>query len=234
MKTSRMSEGLKKEIGTISPFHDRQIRLLEGFLRAFKPGTQRVLDCGSGIGRVSICLLQAYFDTIDAFDLAPERIDFFKRMHEELWKEKQLGQISIARMEAFEFKRSYDAIVITWVIGFTDPAEEAVNFLRKCAGQLRDDKSCILLTDSVAGPYEDEEARGSCREGHECLYTRNQAELDKLFADADLRVEGESEGQIYHTFRPYKVWVLKPSPRGEEQVALTCAVAVPGKEQSEE
>ena len=67
------------------------------------------------------------------FDRCPRAVKILRKLKK---KESKIGQIDRADMQTYNFKFKYDAIFLTWVIGYLDD-DELENFLKKAASYLK-------------------------------------------------------------------------------------------------
>ncbi|XP_032552897.1 alpha N-terminal protein methyltransferase 1B isoform X3 [Chiroxiphia lanceolata] len=122
------------------------------FLRKFvggvgKAGTNRALDCGSGIGRISKHVLLPVFKSVELVDMME---NFLAEVPNYLQgKEDRVEMYYCKSLQEFTpAPQRYDVIWIQWVSGYlTD--KDLLEFLIRCQNGLRDN-GVIILKDNVA------------------------------------------------------------------------------------
>ncbi|KAM6305707.1 N-terminal Xaa-Pro-Lys N-methyltransferase 2 [Aegotheles albertisi] len=122
------------------------------FLRKFvggvgKAGTNRALDCGSGIGRISKHVLLPVFKSVELVDMME---NFLAEVPNYLQgKEDRVEMYYCKSLQEFTpAQRRYDVIWIQWVSGYlTD--KDLLEFLIRCQNGLKDN-GVIILKDNVA------------------------------------------------------------------------------------
>ena len=78
-------------------------------------------------------LLLHHFKKVDMFDLCEEAVKTLKKLKK---SSRKIEHIDQANMMTYNFKCKYDAIFLTWVIGYLDD-EHLREFLVKAASHLR-------------------------------------------------------------------------------------------------
>ncbi|XP_047936290.1 N-terminal Xaa-Pro-Lys N-methyltransferase 2 isoform X2 [Anser cygnoides] len=122
------------------------------FLRKFvggvgKAGTNRALDCGSGIGRISKHVLLPVFKSVELVDMME---NFLAEVPNYLQgKEDRVEMYYCKSLQEFTpAPQRYDVIWIQWVSGYlTD--KDLLKFLIRCQNGLKDN-GVIILKDNVA------------------------------------------------------------------------------------
>ncbi|XP_074453192.1 N-terminal Xaa-Pro-Lys N-methyltransferase 2 isoform X3 [Larus michahellis] len=122
------------------------------FLRKFvggvgKAGTNRALDCGSGIGRISKHVLLPVFKSVELVDMME---NFLAEVPNYLQgKEDRVEMYYCKSLQEFTpAPQRYDVIWIQWVSGYlTD--KDLLEFLIRCQNGLKDN-GVIILKDNVA------------------------------------------------------------------------------------
>ncbi|XP_051480428.1 N-terminal Xaa-Pro-Lys N-methyltransferase 2 isoform X1 [Apus apus] len=122
------------------------------FLRKFvggvgKAGTNRALDCGSGIGRISKHVLLPVFKSVELVDMME---NFLAEVPNYLQgKEDRVEMYYCKSLQEFTpAQQRYDVIWIQWVSGYlTD--KDLLEFLIRCQNGLKDN-GVIILKDNVA------------------------------------------------------------------------------------
>ena len=93
----------------------------------------RCLDAGSGDGRVTKNLLLDLFETVDMFDRCPKAVKILRELKK---VKRKIGYIDRSDMQNYNFKVKYDAIFMTWIVGYLDD-DELIEFLKKAARNLK-------------------------------------------------------------------------------------------------
>ncbi|XP_046779246.1 N-terminal Xaa-Pro-Lys N-methyltransferase 2 isoform X3 [Gallus gallus] len=122
------------------------------FLRKFvggvgKAGTNRALDCGSGIGRISKHVLLPIFKSVELVDMME---NFLAEVPNYLQGEEDRVEMYYCKslQEFTPAPQRYDVIWIQWVSGcLTD--KDLLKFLIRCQKGLKDN-GVIILKDNVA------------------------------------------------------------------------------------
>ena len=102
-------------------------------------GTNRVLDCGAGIGRVSKNLFLPLFDKVDMVELNGDFIEQAKTEFAALPDGSKLDRCFVSGLQDFTpHPGEYDVIWSQWVLGhLTD--DHLVEFFRRCkTGECKD------------------------------------------------------------------------------------------------
>lgn len=120
-------------LGGYGHLHEYEIQtsvnFLEGLVRNghLKKGGY-CLECCAGIGRVTIEVLQNYFDKIDLFD---QEEKFIAKARDLLKNNDKTGEILLETLQNFEFSKQYDFIWSQWTIANLTN-EDAEIFIKKC------------------------------------------------------------------------------------------------------
>ncbi|XP_069718195.1 N-terminal Xaa-Pro-Lys N-methyltransferase 2 isoform X2 [Phaenicophaeus curvirostris] len=112
-----------------------------------KAGTNRALDCGSGIGRISKHVLLPVFKSVELVDMME---NFLAEVPNYLQgKEDRVEMYYCKSLQEFTpAPQRYDVIWIQWVSGYlTD--KDLLEFLIRCQSGLKDN-GVIILKDNVA------------------------------------------------------------------------------------
>ncbi|XP_039340189.1 alpha N-terminal protein methyltransferase 1B isoform X1 [Mauremys reevesii] len=122
------------------------------FLRKFiggpgKAGTERALDCGSGIGRVTKHVLLPVFKSVELVDMME---NFLAEAQNYLQGKKDRVKMyyCYSLQEFTPAPQKYDVIWIQWVSGYlTD--KDLLEFLIRCQNGLKDN-GIVILKDNMA------------------------------------------------------------------------------------
>jgi len=155
----------------------------------------RVLDCGSGIGRVSKYVLLPTFDEVDMVDVTQSFLDASVSYIGPALNSKVQRRICSGLQEFVPESGVYSVIWIQWVAGqLTD--DDLVSFLRRCRSALKFNEpsengklegGIIVLKENMASSEErdfDEEDNS---------WTRSYKIWQEIFQRADLRVIKEKK-----------------------------------------
>ncbi|XP_064003353.1 N-terminal Xaa-Pro-Lys N-methyltransferase 2 [Pogoniulus pusillus] len=139
-------------MGDYIELSNTDIESSQEFLRKFvggvgKAGTNRALDCGSGIGRISKHVLLPVFKSVELVDMME---NFLAEVPNYLQgKEDRVEMYYCKSLQEFTpAPQRYDVIWIQWVSGYlTD--KDLLHFLIRCQNGLKDN-GVIILKDNVA------------------------------------------------------------------------------------
>lgn len=125
-------DGMLGGYGFISQtdIRDSKLLLKHIFKGKSPPGTQRALDCGAGIGRITKYLLTDYFECVDLVEQNPAFLEQAKQCLSPLVG--KIGQYYSSGLQNFHPDTGkYDVVWIQWVVGhLTD--SDLVEFLKSC------------------------------------------------------------------------------------------------------
>ncbi|NXQ85784.1 NTM1B methyltransferase, partial [Nyctibius grandis] len=112
-----------------------------------KAGTNRALDCGSGIGRISKHVLLPVFKSVELVDMMENFLAEVPNYLQD--KEDRVEMYYCKSLQEFTpAPQRYDVIWIQWVSGYlTD--KDLLEFLIRCQNGLKDN-GVIILKDNVA------------------------------------------------------------------------------------
>ncbi|KAJ4458085.1 putative N-terminal Xaa-Pro-Lys N-methyltransferase 1 [Paratrimastix pyriformis] len=184
------------------------------FQRTTIPPDSRALDCGAGIGRVTIKVLADCFQTIDV----QEQSSNFVRTFQEACPEElrpRIGMTSVSTLQDFvPTPNTYDCIWIQWVLAYLKPAH-LVQCLQRCAAALKPG-GFIVVKENVARGTEmlDEQDNYAIR--------FKQVWLD-IFAQAGLEVRAQ-EAQQGFPRALFPVWFFALQPAGAPQPPAAAAI----------
>lgn len=155
--------------------------LLRGGAGDQGPGTERALDCGAGIGRITKHLLTKHFQTVD---LVEQDKHFLEKAREYLAGNSKVGNLYCAGLQNFTFSPGqYNVIWCQWVLGHLTESH-LIQFLRRCCQGLKAG-GYIVVKENVtsSGQVEEDEEDSSV--------TRPPETLREIFQQADLRIVKE-------------------------------------------
>lgn len=119
--------------------------IMDKILPKHKLGKVRALDCGSGIGRITINLLRYYFKEIHLLEPVTSLIEKSK---ENLSKYDNKFVYINTGLENFNFNEKYDLIWIQWVLGYLND-DDLTSFLLKCKNNLSEN-GLIIIKENIA------------------------------------------------------------------------------------
>lgn len=146
------------------------------------PGTQRALDCGAGIGRVTKNLLINYFNTVD---LVEQDENFVRKAHDYLSTNDKLnakvGSIHNIGLQDFTpTVDTYDVIWCQWVLGhLTD--DDFGAFLERCTAGLTKN-GCIIIKENFTSTDD------FCIDATDSSVTRSLRVTKSILELANLRI----------------------------------------------
>lgn len=143
------------------------------------PQTQRALDCGAGIGRITKNVLINYFQTVD---LVEQDENFVQKANEYLSSCGQIGRIHRMGLQDFTpIERTYDVIWCQWVLGhLTD--DDLCAFLKRCCTGLTPN-GCIVIKENFTSNDED-----FCIDANDSSVTRSLRITKNILQNAELRI----------------------------------------------
>ena len=123
----------KKELKNIDKVHAQSIIFMKKFLGELTSlGQTRALDVAGGDGRVTKALLHDDFEAVDMFDLDQKVVEKVDKERPLLPK---LGRVDQATIQAYEFKKKYNLILMCWCSGYPED-DELIAFLSKAKKHL--------------------------------------------------------------------------------------------------
>lgn len=146
------------------------------------PGTQRALDCGAGIGRVTKNLLINYFSTVD---LVEQDENFVRKAHDYLSTNDKLnakiGMIYNAGLQDFTpTDGTYDVIWCQWVLGHLTDDDLSAFFKRCTAGLTKN--GCIIIKENFTSTDD------FCIDATDSSVTRSLRVTKSILESANLRI----------------------------------------------
>ncbi|XP_038064075.1 N-terminal Xaa-Pro-Lys N-methyltransferase 1-like [Patiria miniata] len=158
-------------------------------------GSEKALDCGAGIGRVSKHVLLPLFQSVDLVEQEQKFLDEAPSFLGEA--SSNVGKYICCGLQDFVPQpKHYDVIWCQWVLGhLTD--EHLVNFFKRCKEGLKDGGvMCIKENISREGVIFDEQ---------DSSVTRSSKELTKIFRKAGLKIFRE---EVQRNF-PLEIYLVK-------------------------
>ncbi|XP_033643250.1 N-terminal Xaa-Pro-Lys N-methyltransferase 1-like [Asterias rubens] len=158
-------------------------------------GSERALDCGAGIGRVTKHTLLPLFQTVDLVEQEQKFLDQAPAFLDE--GASKIGKYICCGLQEFVPQaKHYDVIWCQWVLGhLTD--KHLVDFFKRCKEGLRDGGViCVKENISKEGYVYDEQ---------DSSVTRSSKELTKIFSKAGLTILKEET----QTNFPLEIYTVK-------------------------
>jgi len=146
-----------------------------------EPGTERALDCGAGIGRITKHLLSKHFQTVD---LVEQDKHFLEKARDYLAGNNRVGNLYCVGLQNFSFPpEQYNVIWCQWVLGHLTESH-LVQFFRRCSQGLKAG-GYIVVKENVTSSGEVEE------DEEDSSVTRPPEVLRGIFQKADLSIVKE-------------------------------------------
>ena len=193
-------------LGGFSYAHNADIQeskaLLSNFIENHSQGTaMRVVDCGSGIGRIGQFLLQNIFSTIDLVEPCAHLMEEAKQRI----RSDKLGTCYIASLQSVELgSEMYDCITVQWVCMYLSD-DEFIAFFKKCANALKcvDHPGFIFLKENLSN------CRESMEDTLDSSETRTEEHMDTLLCKAGLRIRRKQRQQKwFDSLLPVCMYIL--------------------------
>ena len=103
------------------------------------PGSERALDCGAGIGRITKHLLTKHFSTVD---LVEQDKHFLEKARDYLRGNERVGTLYCAGLQNFNFTaQCYNVIWCQWVLGHLID-DHLVQFFKRASQGLTPGRHC--------------------------------------------------------------------------------------------
>lgn len=156
--------------------------LTELFKTKPSPGTNRALDCGSGIGRVTKNVLINYFNSVD---LVEQDSNFVRKAHDYLsvngQLHKKIGNIYNVGLQHFiPADERYDVIWSQWVLGhLTD--DDLLIFFKRCTAALAKN-GCLVIKENFTSTDD------FCIDSNDSSVTRSLRIFKQILESANLRI----------------------------------------------
>lgn len=143
------------------------------------PHTQRALDCGAGIGRITKNVLSNYFNAVD---LVEQDENFVQKAKEYLGTCKHIGTIFNVGLQDFTpAEKTYDVIWCQWVLGhLTD--DDLCKFFERCTISLKPN-GCIVIKENFTSNDDD-----FCIDPNDSSVTRSLRITKIILQNANLRI----------------------------------------------
>ena len=169
---------------------------------------RRVVDCGAGIGRVTLGFLSNVSDTVDIvepvdkFTAEIELGDAFR----ELRQSKRLGKIYKHGVEAFEPElATYDLIWNQWCLLYLKDTE-LVRYLQRCKAGLTDGGWLVVKENVIT-----DKGRTDMYDEVDSSVTRTDRKYRSLFGQAGLKlVASETQTDWPDELYPVVMYALQP------------------------
>ena len=149
-----------------------------------KTNTQRALDCGAGIGRVTKRLLLPLFDTVDMVEVNQKFLDSAPKFIAE--QSARVENYFCSGLQEFiPQDNHYDIIWCQWVLGHLTE-EHLINFFHRCRKGLRAD-GMIMIKENVAATDDDE------FDEKDSSFTRSKKSLTDIILKSGLTIIKEQK-----------------------------------------
>ena len=123
----------------------------------------------------------------------------------------RVGAVNIAKLQTFRFKRAYDAIFLSWCVGYLD-RRELIKFLQKAKQHLsrapaegkraERARAYIVVLDNARNP----DLGAYTEEGQT---VRSQMELEAIFGQTGMKIEAKTEQiELHPEYDAIVVWAL--------------------------
>lgn len=142
------------------------------------PATEKALDCGAGIGRVSKYLLIPQFEKVDLVEQDEKFINTARQFIGV--NNAKLGVLYKIGLQNFKPYKKYDVIWCQWVLGHLKDYD-LIDFLERCSGALNEHGVIVIkenITTSDVIEYDEDDSS----------VTRPYALMKKIFDEAKLKV----------------------------------------------
>jgi len=168
------------------------------------PGTDRALDCGAGIGRITKHLLSKHFDKVD---LVEQDKHFLEKARDYLSGNERVGSLYCAGLQNFDFSSApeYSVIWCQWVLGHLTQ-EHLVQFFIRAARGLKPG-GFIVVKENVTSSGEVE------RDDEDSSVTRPPEVLREIFGLAGLTIIKEfKQNKFPKELYDVHMFALQPKP----------------------
>nr|CAG4645846.1 EOG090X0EJQ [Lynceus sp. MCZ IZ 141354] len=143
-----------------------------------KPGRQRAVDCGAGIGRITFSFLNKVFPVVD---LVEQNKTFLEEAQKQLSATSHKGQFFNVGLQDFHPEREvYDVIWVQWVLLYLQD-EDLVAFFQRCRLALKP-SGVIIVKENIAHGETDE------IDVSDASVTRSMSSFKTLFNKAGLKI----------------------------------------------
>lgn len=143
------------------------------------PKSQRALDCGAGIGRITKNVLVNYFDCVD---LVEQDENFVRKASEYLGtNDKRIGTIFNMGLQDFiPAENTYDVIWCQWVLGHLTDADLS-DFFKRCTAGLAKN-GCIIIKENFTSTDD------FCIDAKDSSVTRSLRVTKSILESVNLRI----------------------------------------------
>lgn len=142
------------------------------------PQSQRALDCGAGIGRITKNVLVNYFDCVD---LVEQDENFVRKASEYLGTSERIGTIfNIGLQDFTPTESTYDVIWCQWVLGHLTDDDLSNFFKRCCTGLTRN--GCIVIKENFTSTDD------FCIDSNDSSVTRSLRITKNILESVNLRI----------------------------------------------
>lgn len=142
------------------------------------PQSQRALDCGAGIGRITKNVLVNYFNSVD---LVEQDGNFVRKANEYLGTSERIGTIFNMGLQDFTpAENTYDVIWCQWVLGhLTD--DDLSHFFKRCCTGLTNN-GCIVIKENFTSTDD------FCIDANDSSVTRSLRVTKNILESVNLRI----------------------------------------------
>uniref|UniRef100_A0A183IMJ0 Alpha N-terminal protein methyltransferase 1 n=1 Tax=Soboliphyme baturini TaxID=241478 RepID=A0A183IMJ0_9BILA len=145
--------------------------------------TDHALDCGSGIGRVTKCVLSKFFDHIDLVDVTQkfldESVSYLGKVNVKVNR-----RICCGLQDLIPERGRYNMIWIQWVASHLIDSDLGA-FLKRCRESLSADGGVVVLKENISRDLEQD------FDELDHSWTRSRQCFLNLFRDNDLQLVSE-------------------------------------------
>ena len=159
------------------------------------------LDCGAGVGRVTVEFLQNHFDHVHLVEPVASLLDQARKA---LPDEERFKMIYEPLQTFVPPKGTYDAIWIQWCIGHLTDAH-FLEFFARCADSLKPNGMLFLKENNAS------QGRGFVVDNEDSSVTRSDAYLCELFERAGYELVAKRKQKDFpKELYPVRMYALRP------------------------